>query len=590
MKDFFKQVLATITGIVILGIVLTVLGIVSVAGMIASSGAETTVEDNSIFVLQLESVEERAAENPLSALAGLTGESQTAGLDDILSAIKKAAENDKIKGIYIEGSASTAMNPATAQAIRKELVNFKKTGKFIISYADSYSRNAYYIASVADKMLLNPQGVVEWNGMASQVMYYKDALDKIGINMQVFKVGTYKSAVEPYLMNEMSEANREQISSYIGDIWQETLKEVSASRKIAKDSLNAYADRGLLMADAKEYVKLKLIDKLVYASEIKDIIKETMKLEEDDDYNKLSLTEVVNIKNAPNKFKEGEIAVYYACGEIGSSTGYGTESIIDQKEVTKDLRSLRKDEEVKAVVFRVNSPGGSAYDSEQIWKEVVELSKEKPVVVSMGDYAASGGYYISCAANYIFAEPTTLTGSIGIFGMFPEASDLLNNKLGVHFQTVKTNQYSDLGDLSRPMNEAEQAIMQNNVNRGYELFTKRCADGRKMKQGDIKKIAEGRVWTGNQALKLGLVDALGGLDKAIEKAKELAKVKDCCINTYPAKPSVLDNILSTVTGGSYAEAKLKEVFGEFYQDFENLRNIQKKDYLQTRLPYVLKLN
>lgn len=590
MKDFFKQVLATITGIVILGIVLTVLGIVSVAGMIASSGAETTVEDNSIFVLQLESVEERAAENPLSALAGLTGESQTAGLDDILSAIKKAAENDKIKGIYIEGSASTAMNPATAQAIRKELVNFKKTGKFIISYADSYSRNAYYIASVADKMLLNPQGVVEWNGMASQVMYYKDALDKIGINMQVFKVGTYKSAVEPYLMNEMSEANREQISSYIGDIWQETLKEVSASRKIAKDSLNAYADRGLLMADAKEYVKLKLIDKLVYASEIKDIIKETMKLEEDDDYNKLSLTEVVNIKNAPNKFKEGEIAVYYACGEIGSSTGYGTESIIDQKEVTKDLRSLRKDEEVKAVVFRVNSPGGSAYDSEQIWKEVVELSKEKPVVVSMGDYAASGGYYISCAANYIFAEPTTLTGSIGIFGMFPEASDLLNNKLGVHFQTVKTNQYSDLGDLSRPMNETEQAIMQNNVNRGYELFTKRCADGRKMKQDDIKKIAEGRVWTGNQALKLGLVDALGGLDKAIEKAKELAKVKDCCINTYPAKPSVLDNILSTVTGGSYAEAKLKEVFGEFYQDFENLRNIQKKDYLQTRLPYVLKLN
>lgn len=590
MKDFFKQVLATITGIVILGIVLTVLGIVSVAGMIASSGAETTVEDNSIFVLQLESVEERAAENPLSALAGLTGESQTAGLDDILSAIKKAAENDKIKGIYIEGSASTAMNPATAQAIRKELVNFKKTGKFIISYADSYSRNAYYIASVADKMLLNPQGVVEWNGMASQVMYYKDALDKIGINMQVFKVGTYKSAVEPYLMNEMSEANREQISSYIGDIWQETLKEVSASRKIAKDSLNAYADRGLLMADAKEYVKLKLIDKLVYASEIKDIIKETMKLEEDDDYNKLSLTEVVNIKNAPNKFKEGEIAVYYACGEIGSSTGYGTESVIDQKEVTKDLRSLRKDEEVKAVVFRVNSPGGSAYDSEQIWKEVVDLSKEKPVVVSMGDYAASGGYYISCAANYIFAEPTTLTGSIGIFGMFPEASDLLNNKLGVHFQTVKTNQYSDLGDLSRPMNDAEQAIMQNNVNRGYELFTKRCADGRKMKQDDIKKIAEGRVWTGNQALKLGLVDALGGLDKAIEKAKELAKVKDCCINTYPAKPSVLDNILSTVTGGSYAEAKLKEVFGEFYQDFENLRNIQKKDYLQTRLPYVLKLN
>lgn len=590
MKDFFKQVLATITGIVILGIVMTVLGIVSVAGMIASSGTETAVKDNSIFVLQLESVEERATENPLSAIAGITGESQVAGLDDILTAIKKAAENDKIKGIYIEGSAATAIAPATAQAIRNELVNFKETGKFIISYGDSYSRVAYYIASVADKMLLNPQGVVEWNGMASQVVYYKDALDKLGINMQVFKVGTYKSAVEPYLLNEMSDANREQITSYISDIWQDNLKDVSASRKISTDSLNAYADRGLLMADANEYIKLKLIDKLVYASEIKDILKETMELDEDDDYNKLSLSEVVNIKNAPNKFKDGEIAVYYACGEIGSSTGYSTESIIDQKEVTKDLRSLRKNDEVKAVVFRVNSPGGSAYDSEQIWKEVVELSKEKPVVVSMGDYAASGGYYISCAANYIFAEPTTLTGSIGIFGMFPEASDLLDNKLGVHFQTVKTNEYSDLGDLSRPMNEAEKAIIQNNVNRGYELFTKRCADGRKMKQDDIKKIAEGRVWTGNQALKLGLVDALGGLDKAIEKAKELAKVEDCCITSYPSKPSVLDNILSTVTGSSYAEAKLKEAFGEFYTGFNNLREIQKKDYLQTRLPYVLKLN
>lgn len=590
MKEFFKQVLATVVGIVVVCILLTVLGFVSLAGVIASSSSETRVKDNSIMVLKLETVVERAVDNPLAAL-GISDEMEAAGLDDILASIKKAAENDDIKGIYIEGSASTSMAPATAEAIRHELLNFKQSKKFIISYADTYSRLSYYIASVADEMLLNPQGIVEWNGMSGQTMYYKDALDKLGINIQVFKVGTYKSAVEPYILNEMSEANREQIQSYMSDIWQQTLKDVSASRKISADSLNAYADRGLLLADANEYLKLKLVDKLVYAEEVSAEIKKLMKLDDDEKYTKLSLEDMVNVKNAPNKYKEGEIAVYYASGEIGSTLSFSAGSeIIDQKTVCKDLRRLRENEDVKAVVFRVNSPGGSAYDSEQIWKEIIELKKEKPVVVSMGDYAASGGYYISCAANYIFAEPTTITGSIGIFGIMPEASNLLENKLGVHFQTVKTNAYSDLGDLSRPMNEAEQALMQKHINAGYELFTKRCADGRKMKQDDIKAIAEGRVWTGNQAIKNGLVDELGGLDKAIEKAKKLAEVEDCCINTYPAQPSFFDQILNKVNGSSYAEAKLKETFGEFYTTFTSLRDLQKKDFIQVRLPYDLKMN
>lgn len=589
MNNFFKQVLATILGIVIVFIVLTVLGFVSIAGMIASGSGETTVRDNSVMVLKLDNVSERAVENPLSSL-GIVGEIEAVGLDDILSSIKKAAENDKIKGIYIEGSASTSMAPATAEAIRHELLNFKESGKFILSYADTYSRISYYIASVADRMLLNPKGTLEWNGMAAQTLYYKDALDKLGINMQIFKVGTYKSAVEPYFLNEMSEANREQMSSYINDIWQQNLKDVSASRKIAVDSLNSYANRGLLLADAKEYTKLKLVDKLVYSEEVAQEIKKLMKLDEDEDYETLYLSDMVNVKNQPNKHKDGEIAVYYACGEIGSSTGMSTDEYIDQKKVCKGLRSLRDNEDVKAVVLRVNSPGGSAYDSEQIWKEVVELKKVKPVVVSMGDYAASGGYYISCAANYIFAEPTTITGSIGIFGVVPEASELLNNKLGVHFQTVKTNEYSDLGDMSRPMNEAEQALMQKSINEGYELFTKRCADGRKMKQDSIKAIAQGRVWTGNQAVKNGLVDALGGLDKAIEKAKELAEVEDCSVSVHPGQASIFDQILNTATGSSYAEGKLKETFGEFYTSFSSLRDIQKKDFIQVRLPYVLKLN
>ena len=591
MKDFMKQVLATVTGIVITCIILTVLTFISLAGMIATSSSQTSVEENSVMVLKLGIVEERAVDNPFASLAGISEEEETAGLDDILSSIKKAAENDDIKGIYIEGSASTSMMPATAEAIRNELVKFKESGKFILSYADTYSRLSYYIASVADKMLLNPQGQLEWAGMAGQTLYYKDALDKLGISMQIFKVGTYKSAVEPYILNEMSEANKEQIQSYLNDIWQENLKQVSKSRKISVDSLDSYANKGLLMADAKEYVKLKLIDKLVYSEEVSNELKKLMKLDEDENYHKLSLTDMTGVKNAPNKHKDGEIAVFYATGEIGSSaSSLGMENYIDQKEVCKKLRKLRKDDDVKAVVFRVNSPGGSAYDSEQIWKEIVELKKEKPVVVSMGDYAASGGYYISCAANYIFAEPTTITGSIGIFGMLPDASELLNNKLGLHFQIVKTNEYSDLGNLSRPMNEAEKAVIQGNVNRGYELFTKRCADGRKMKQDDIKKIAEGRVWTGNQALKNGLVDELGGLDEAIAKAKELAKVKDCSIATYPEKPSIFDSLLSTVSSESYIESKMKETFGEFYTSFSNLRNIQKKDYLQVRLPYIIKMN
>ena len=587
MKEFSKYVLATITGLVIFGIIICILSILSLAGMVASGTSETSVKKNTVMVLKLGSVSERSTDNPINALMGQGTEST--GLNDILSAIKKAASNDKIKGIYIEGDASTAMSPATAEAIRHQLLDFKKSKKFIISYADTYSRNAYYIASVADKVMLNPQGQLEWGGLAGQTMYYKDALDKLGIQMEVFKVGTYKSAVEPYLLNEMSDANREQISSYLGDIWQQTLKDVSASRKISADSLNAYANRGILFSEATEYLKLKLVDKLIYAPEVETEIKDLMKLEKDDNYNKLTIAEMAGVKNAPNKNKDGKIAVYYAVGQIGGGSTFSNDEVIDQKKVVKDLRKLKDDKDIKAVVFRVNSPGGSAFDSEQIWKAVTELKAEKPVVVSMGDYAASGGYYISCAADYIFAEATTLTGSIGIFGMFPQMGELLNNKLGVHFSTVKTNEYSDLGDISRPMTEAERAIMQNNVNRGYELFTKRCADGRKMKQDDIKKIGEGRVWTGNQAVKIGLVDALGGLDEAIDKAKELAKVKDCAISTYPEQPSFFDSLMDTFSSDNYANAKMKEAFGDFYETFDQLRNLQSVDPIQASMPYVLKI-
>lgn len=591
MKEFFKSVLATITGLALFCVVVVVLSIISLAGMIAQSSSTVSVKENTVFVLKLGAVEERAVEDPISALLGVANDQASQGLDEILSAIQKAGENDNIKGIYIEANAAASMAPATAEAIRNALVKFKEdTHKFIVSYGDNYSQADYYISSVADKMLINPQGMLEWMGMGSQVIYYKDLLDKIGVHYQIFKVGTYKSAVEPYILNEMSDANREQIDSYMGSIWQQMLADVSASRKIPADSLNVYADRGVIMDETSELVKMKLVDKTVYSEEVSQVIKDMMKLGEDDKYHTLYLADMANVQNKPNKFKEGEIAVYYAVGEIQSAAGgiSSTGAVIDQKKVCRDLRKLRDDDNVKAVVLRVNSPGGSAFDSEQIWKDVVALKAKKPVVVSMGDYAASGGYYISCAANYIFAEPNTLTGSIGIFGMVPEASELLNNKLGVHFETVKTNQFGDFGNLSRPMNEGEQALMQKNVNRGYELFTKRCADGRKMKQDDIKAIAEGRVWTGAQAIKNGLVDELGGLDKAIAKAKKLAKVEDTATGYYPGKGSMFDMLLETASGDSYLETKLKEQFGEYYTGFSLLQSLGKKDYVQARLPYILK--
>lgn len=589
MKEFMKYVLGTIVGLVLFCVIATILSIVSIAGMIAQSSSTVNVKDNTVLVLNLGTVEERTTEDPFSAIMGISGESVPQGLDEILSAIEKAGENKDIKGIYIEATGQSSMAPATAQAIRKALVQFKeKTGKFILSYGDNYSRNDYYIASVADQMLINPQGILEWNGMASQVVYYKDLLDKIGVHYQIFKVGTYKSAVEPYIMNEMSEANKEQIQSYLGSIWQQILTDVSESRHIPADSLDAYANRGVIMQEATEYVKLKLIDKITYNEGVSQVIKKKMDLDEDDDYHTLYLADMANVQNKPNKFKEGEIAVYYAVGEIASGSGYSAESTIDQKKVSRDLRKLRDDDGIKAVVLRVNSPGGSAFDSEQIWKDVVALKEKKPVVVSMGDYAASGGYYISCAANYIFAEPTTLTGSIGIFGMVPEASELLSNKLGIHFQTVKTNEFGDFGDVSRAMNEAEQALMQKHVNNGYELFTKRCADGRHMSQDAIKAIGEGRVWTGSQAVQNGLVDQLGGIQEAIAKAKELAKVSDTATGYYPAPSSMFDSFLETVSGSSYIEGKLKEQFGDYYNGFSMLRSLDKKDYLQARLPYIIK--
>ena len=585
MKDFLKYMLAAIVGVCIVGVVFTIIGIMSVAGMVASSsGSETKVNDNSVFILNLSgSVEERSQPNPLSQLMG--DDFGTYGLDDILSSIKKAKDNEKIKGICLNAGAFSC-SPASLEEIRNALVDFKESGKFIVAYGGNYLQNTYYLASVADKVAINPQGSLGWHGLATQTYFLKDLYDKIGIEMQVFRVGTYKSAVEPYIATQMSDANREQTQAFVNSIWGQMVADVAESRNIPADSLNALADRNMDLQPTETYIATGLADTLIYQDGMLAYLKQLTETDEDDALNKLYLEDMVNVQRNVPKDKSGNIlAVYYAAGTIGSSE-LPTDEGIDPGKVTKDLRKLREDESVKAVVLRVNSPGGSAFGSEEIWREVTLLKEKKPVIVSMGDYAASGGYYISCAADWIVAQPTTLTGSIGIYGAIPNAGKLLNDKLGIHFDGVKTNKLADLGDITRPFNEEEKALMQNMVNKGYELFTQRCADGRKMSIDEIKKIAEGRVWTGEMAKDLKLVDELGGIDRAIAVAAERAEIEDYTVMSYPKQEDFISSLMSSGTD-RYLSARMKDELGVFYEPFRHMQNLKNSDPVQARLPFMI---
>ncbi len=595
MKQFFKYVIATMIGVFALVVIISVISIISLVGMAAvGSGNTASVSDNSVLVINLNgSIAERADENPFAGLMGNNMLTET-GLDDILTAIKHAKDEDKVKGIYIESGNFEGASPATLQEIRNALADFKKdSGKFIVSYGDSYSQGAYYLCSLADSVIINPQGMIEWIGLASQTMYFKDFFEKVGVSMQVVKVGTYKSAVEPFLLNEMSDANREQITVFEGEIWSNMVADISKSRKLSADKLNQLADSGIVFDLTTKYLKEKLVDKLAYSDEVPAIISNMMKVDKDD-YNTISVKDLASIASSEPKGTSGNIlAVYYAYGDIVEtpSEGFSTENEIVGTKVIKDLQELAEDDDVKAVVLRVNSGGGSAYASEQIWHQVMNIKSKKPIIVSMGDYAASGGYYISCAADWIVAQPNTLTGSIGIFGTFPEASELLNDKIGVHFNTVKTNNFADFGDFSRQLSETERNTLQRYINNGYDLFTRRCADGRHMKQDSIKVIGEGRVWTGQHAKQIGLVDQLGGLDDAIAVAKKKASLDECSIITYPAKKDIFADLLNEVNGnGTYADAQMKQALGEYYGVFTTIRKASRRTGIQASMPYQVKWN
>ena len=585
MKDFIKYTMATVVGLVLVSIIMGILTFVSMAGMIASEGMSSPIEKKSVLRITLKgSITERAGEeNPLSKLGGET--TQQIALDQALQALEKAAKNDKIEGIYMEGGILSAY-PAEVQELRQALLKFKKSGKWIIAYADTYSRSAYYLCSVADKVYLNPIGMLDWSGLSSNPMFFTGLMKKLGIKMQVFKVGTYKSAVEPYIAEQMSDANREQVSSYQQSIWNNMLKDVAKSRKTTAEALNSLADSLTILSGPEASVKGGLVDKLCYQDEVKKILKNKAKMEEDESLRFVSISDVALSEELNDKVDD-EIAVYYAYGEIKEDItgGFAQESAITSKQMTKDLQELREDDDVKAVVLRVNSPGGSAYASEQIWREVQLLSKEKPVIVSMGALAASGGYYISCGANKIFAEPTTLTGSIGIFGMIPDATELLTDKLGLSFDVVKTNAHIDFGAMGRPLNESECRLMQAYINQGYELFTGRVAQGRKISQDSVKAVAEGRVWTGEQAMKIGLVDKLGNLNDAIAAAAKAAKIEKYSVGRYPEPAPWFASLLQEKKA-DYMDSQMRSALGEFYPAFSLIRDLKNQDAIQARMTFI----
>ena len=535
-------------------------------------------------------ISERIPESsPLDFLTQLTpmGEETTLGLDDITSAIKKAKENEDIKGIYLLAGTLEAQ-PAYVEAIRDALADFKESGKFIIAYADTYNQLEYYIASLADKVLLNPKGVLDWHGLAGMNIFYKDLMDKLGIEMQIFKVGTFKSAVEPYMLSEMSDANREQTAAYIGSIWQKFSDEVATSRNLSKDALNQIAEEGAMFKTGEELMAAGLVDSLIYKNDMRVYLNRYMGLEEDKKVSAYSVSDMRGVKrNTPRDRSGNIVAVYYAVGDIdgGGSVLPTTDEGINSEKVIKDLRKLKDDDDVKAVVLRVNSPGGSAYGSEQIWYAISQLKEKKPVIVSMGDFAASGGYYISCNADTIVAEPTTLTGSIGIFGMVPNFQ-AVTKKIGVNIDIEKTNSLADMGSAFRPMTETEKALMQKTVERGYDLFTTRCAEGRGMTQEQIDAIGQGRVWTGTMALERGLVDVLGGLDDAIEIAVEKAGIEQYTLKSYPEQEGGLLSMFSdAVKDNTIRQQVLKGDAAKIFNDVYKISHLDKIDRIQARMPY-----
>jgi protease-4 len=589
MKQFFKMMFASVVGAFIAISVVTLTGFVMLMGIISSVSNSSSVyvpkSDEKVFRLTLKgSLPDLSTENPLGSLFG---PESPLSLADVLSSVKKAKENDRIAGIYLDVT-SLSTGTASIDAIRRALTDFRESGKFVVAYADNYTQRCYYLSSVADKVFLNPQGMLELTGLSSQTTFYRGILKKAGIEMQIFKVGTYKGAVEPFMLDRLSDENRAQITSCQQGIWNNIASNIATARRIGKDKVNAFADSGHTFSAAAEAVEYGLVDELRYREDAENYIKELVDIKPDKKLKTVSLAKMKNVKKNERQTpaKTGhQIAVVYAEGEITASDNipaYSQAHFITEK-LADELARLKKNDDVKAVVLRVNSPGGSGYVSEQIWKQVRELKESKTIVVSMGNVAASGGYYISCAADRIISEANTLTGSIGVFGLFPNAAGLFD-KLDVTTDVVKTNVYADFGDISRPMRSDEKALIQGYIERFYDLFLTRCSDGRGMTKEAVDRIAQGRVWTGEQALETGLVDELGDLDRAIAVAAELAGLTDYDVKTVSESNDPLTDYLKKQMGEMKSSA-VRDALGGDLELFRLLQTIKHTSGIQARLPY-----
>jgi len=561
--------------------------------MALGSSKAVSVGKHSILKLDLgTNLIERDGSQTIDMMSMLQGGGmpQSLGLNTLLSAIDNAAHNDKVDGIYIECN-GLAASPATLMTIRRALKSFKDSGKWIIAYGnEGINQTDYYLASVADSIYLNPVGAVDVHGLASVTPYMKKLLDKVGVEMQVLRVGTFKSAVEPYMLDQMSDANRLQQQHYLGTIWHEMRDSMAADRKMSPTAFNALADSVMLAMRPNQLLDNHIIDKVCYRHEVEDLMRSRTDVKQKDDLRFVSPQDLAS--SLEDAVSGDHIAVVYAVGEIDGSSGMMSgDDGIDSEKLSKAIRKLITDDHVKGMVLRVNSPGGSAFGSEQIWKAVVDFKASgKPVAVSMGDYAASGGYYISCAADRIFAERTTITGSIGIFGMIPCATELVENKLGIHMESVKTNSNADLGGgallgiPSQPLTPVQRAAIQNMINDGYELFTQRCADGRHVTQDSIKTIAEGRVWDGITAQKIGLVDEFGGLDDAVAWVANKAGMGD---NSKTQNYPVLDDQWTSLLEGymmSRYQARMQREMGVLYDWHQQLQAIVNRDHVLCLMP------
>jgi protease IV len=588
MKDFFKFVFASMIGFILSFFVVFLLLIALVTAIVSSTGDDTKVSiaSNSVLHVSLDyPIKERTDNNPLAELDFFGLEStKTLGLNEILANIESAKSDDRIKGIYLDAS-SISSGMATIEEVRNALIKFKQSGKFIIAYGEVYSQSAYYLASVADKIYLNPEGMIDFRGLSSEIMFFKGTLEKMDIEAQIIKVGTYKSAVEPFILDKMSEANKQQVNSFLGSMYEHFLSEISKSRKVSKESLFSIADDAKIRAP-KDALTYKMVDGLKYKDEVLDELKKLTKTDLKKDIKSVSLEDYTPKEGKDEESSKNRIAVIYANGEIMG--GEGDDETIGSERISRAIRKARTDDKVKAIVLRINSPGGSALASDVIWRETVLAKKVKPVIVSMGDVAASGGYYIACAADSIFAQPNTITGSIGVFGIIPNMQKFFNNKLGITFDGVKTGKFADLGSINRPLTEGERMILQLEVNKVYDTFTKKVADGRKKEQTYINSIGQGRVWSGTEALKIGLVDRLGSIDDAIASAAKKAKLKDYKIVDYPAQVDPFTALFDK-SGDKVKAYFVKRELGDNVVYYEQMKSALNLSGVQARIPYTIQI-